>query len=311
MTKPFVFQDPRLKKTPVVIRKYVNGGPKSGGTLVAEYVLRPLTKDEKKNGARDLLAEHARVFGRISAPRTIERTLPPTTNEEAERDSNIESGWGNDIPEELQLEVWHRMQSYYWAIARMASADGIIPEADEESFVLAMQSYVVGHLDRFDPSRTNSSNDEDAFDNFCKQQARDFRGKFTVRKFAAKRGGGVAHIALVGTAVDGEDSDGRCGCVSEDVVSAVSSSRARDSEAFLRDFNDYFAKHLTKRERIALKELYEGQSQQFVADLLGLKLTRFRRSILGQIQLVVDLELPAEAHRYRMPKYGPRKFIIR
>lgn len=309
MATHFTYQDARLKKTPVRVRVYVRNGTHPDGVLVKDHVLRPLTKEQRKNGEPDLLAEYASTFGRVSAPRYVERNREKPFDALAWRD--VWDDCYGDIPEEVQLDIWNRMRPYYWSIAKLMSGDGVVSKEDEESLVHLMHSYVVDHVWRFDQSKSKDEGQDDSFEKFCKQQARDFRGKFIEWKYAAKRGGGAIHVSIVGAFKGDETPDERRGRISEEVVGAVNSFLASDEDVFLRDVNEYFTNHLTKRERIALKELYDGMTQEYVADLFGLTLTKFRREILGFIQLVVDFEFPAEAHRYHMDEFGPRKFILK
>ena len=126
MATLYICGDSRLKTVPRIVRTYVNGGPKSGGALVSERVLRPLTAAERKAGVRDELAEHVAKFGRISGPRNNGRVRAT----EVERDDlEIETPY-QEPPVSLQLQIWESMQLYYSAIANLMVRDVVIGYSD-------------------------------------------------------------------------------------------------------------------------------------------------------------------------------------
>lgn len=305
MATYFVYGDSRLKRIPRIVRTYVNGGPLSGGVLVSERVLRPLTAAERKAGVRDELAEHVAKYGRISAPRGSGRvrTHDPECDDVAETTASYQ-----EPPESLQLQIWKAMESYYYAIAIMMARDGNIGDADIEQMVYAMHAYVISKIERYDPTHEHDPADENPFDTFCKQQARDFRVEYIRRQSALKRGGGVTMLSLVGGFKGTEEAEDRRGRISEE---AIPGSRRWEEDLFWRDLNSFLATVLTVQERVALKDLYDGETQEDTAKKLNLTLATFRRRILGPIQLFVDYLLPADTHKYSMAAYGSRKFILK
>ncbi len=171
-----------------------------------------------------------------------------------------------------------------------------------------MYAYVVSKIERFDPTRKHKKTDADPFDMFCKQQARDFRYKYIHHEGALKRGGGVKKLSLVCGFEGTDEAEDRRGRISEE---AISGGRKWEEDLFWRDLNGYFSSMLTVQERVALKDLYDGETQENTAKKLNLTLATFRRRILGPIQRFVDYLLPADTHKYSMPEYGPRKFILK
>lgn len=255
----------------VVVRSYMRTGSCPSGMLVSEETLAPLTPEERQSGKSDKLKAWYDAHGSVR-PVRHEPTPPSADSYEAEEKEEQHA----DLPEETQLMIWEMMQPRISFLVRAMVSQGYVAVCDKP--------YMEGVL--FDHCRDAYPDwkpEESSLKTFLYNVLEKRRVDNLRRMNAKKRKGDFTALHLVPYLASEEEAVSE-GQMSEELLADPRSIRGMEFNWAWQDLEDM----CTWQEKLTLHRLYCGYTAEDTAKALGMNTSKFRRSVLGPLQLKAD-----------------------
>ena len=116
--------------SPIRVRTYMRTG--SGERLVDDRILRPLTKDERRQGVRDAYREYIAEFGVPGAKRRKSRSRRRVRDEGCGQDTELNMMFDSEgVPSKEDQETMYEMMKHHLKrVACDLAATGVIRQDD-------------------------------------------------------------------------------------------------------------------------------------------------------------------------------------
>ena len=264
--------------SPIRVRTYMRTG--SGERLVDDRVLRPLTKDERRHGVRDVYREHIAEFGVPGAKRRQSKSRRRVRYEGCGEDTNLNMAFDPEgVPSKEDQEAMYRLMRKHLArVAYDLAESGIIQRYEIEDIVQEFFGICRDSLKDWDPERAGLKT-------FLYERVASAKIDYVRYVKREKRAFCHSHLHIANGALDGDaEQDAPASFLSMIDAETIPDRHALDKMLFAWSFSD-LVDMLDADERLALDYLIEGHSQEEVARWMSCTLMQFRRHILQSIQM--------------------------
>ena len=265
--------------TSIAVRTYLRTG--GGEKFVGERILRPLTKDERRQGVRDELREYVTAYGLPGAKRRKpSRFRKRKADQGCGEDTNLNMEFDPEgVPStEDQEAMYNLMHRHLTRVAYDLAESGIIQRYEIEDAVMEFFGICRDSLKDWNPERASLKT-------FLYERVASAKIDYVRYVKREKRAFSHSHLHIAGGAMDGDvEQDAPASFLSMIDAETIPDRHALDKMLFSWALSD-LVDMLDADERLALDYLIEGHSQEEVAGWMSCTLMQFRRHILQSIQM--------------------------
>ena len=265
--------------TCIALRTHIRTG--GGERFLGERVLRPLTKEERRQGMRDELREFVTAYGLPGEKRRKParyRARGESRDGGRGADAGIELDPDGVPSAEDQEAVYGLMHKHLTRVAYDLAESGIISRSDMEDAVMHFFEVCRDSLKDWDPERAGLKT-------FLYERVASAKIDYVRYVKREKRAFCHPHLHIAAGAPDAEEGqDAPASFLSMIDAETIPDRHSLDKMLFAWAFSD-LVEMLDADERLALDYLIEGRSQEEVAKWMSCTLMQFRRHILQSIQM--------------------------
>ncbi len=264
--------------SPIRVRTYMRTG--SGERLVDDRILRPLTKDERRQGVRDAYREYIAEFGVPGAKRRKSRSRRRVRDEGCGQDTELNMMFDSEgVPSKEDQETMYEMMKHHLKrVACDLAATGVIrqddiPDAESEFFIVCRDS-----LKNWDPSRAGLKT-------FLYERVASAKIDYVRYVKREKRAFNYTHLHIAARPSDCDEDQSNPASFSTMIDPDVLSDRhALEKMLFAWSLADLI-EFLDADERLALDYLLQDYTQEETAKWMSCTLMQFRRHVLQSLQM--------------------------
>ena len=265
--------------TCIAVRTYLRTG--SGERFLGERILRPLTKDERRQGVRDELREFVTAHGLPGEGRRRPGRFRRRRDDQgcgADTSLNMEFDSEGAPSTEDQEAMYKLMRKHLERVAYDLAESGIVGWSEIEDVVQEFFGICRDSLKDWNPERAGLKT-------FLYERVASAKIDYVRYVKREKRAFCHSHLHIANGALDGDaEQDAPASFLSMIDAETIPDRHALDRMLFAWSFSD-LVDMLDADERLALDYLIEGHSQEEVAKWMSCTLMQFRRHILQSIQM--------------------------